>query len=277
MTSITFRPQGEPRVSLVMVVYGKHDLAAATLRSLAETADLPIEVVVVDNASPDGAGARLAEEVTGSRVLLWPVNLGYGTAVNLGARHARAPYLGILNSDLLFQDAWLGELVAALEEDPWAAAAVPLYLDDDGGVADAGGLVAADGRGYGYGDRLDATAPELQFPRRVDFGTAAALVVRREAFDRVGGFDAEYGLGYYEDTDLGFSLREVGLHTLYVPTARTPPRGGILRFETARQVGCAEPASLRAPTRSGTTRAAAAQPTALRSSPRADRSRLVGR
>ena len=227
MTTIRLPAAGDPAVSLVMVVYGHADQARSTLASLADTlGSVAAEVVVVDNASPDGAGARLRDELDGATFLLQERNLGFGTAVDLGALHGRGRYVGILNSDLTFEDRWLDELVAALDDDPRAGAAVPMYLSDAGAITEAGVLVGADGRGYGYGDRLSGAAPEVGFRRYVDYGSAAAMLVRREAFDRVGGLDPVYGLGYYEDADLCFSLREIGFETLFVPRSRVRHAGG---------------------------------------------------
>lgn len=216
----------DPLVSLVVVVYGRFELARTTLATLAETVDVPAEVIVVDNNSPDGAGARLQDEVEGVRFLPQERNLGYGLAVDVGAMHARSPYVGILNSDLEFSSTWLSPLVAALDHDPTLGAAVPLYVEPSGSVLGAGGLVGEDGEGYLYGLGRPADDPGIRFSRRVDYGPAAALLVRRDAFHRVGGFDPDYGLGYYEDTDLGFALREAGFHTRYVPASRVQHASG---------------------------------------------------
>lgn len=215
----------DPVVTAVLVVHGRHDLARRTLESLAATVEADVEVVVVDNDSPDGAGRRLAEETDGATVLLEPHNLGFGAGANLGALHARGRYVAVLNSDLAFEGRWLEPLLEAIEDDPTAGAAVPMYLDIDDRV-DAGQLIGADGRGYPYGDRSSPGDAEVGFTRRVDFGGAAALVVRRDAFDAAGGFDPAYGLGYYEDADLGFSMRAAGFDTLYVPSATVRHIGG---------------------------------------------------
>lgn len=218
-----------PDVSAVMVVYGKFDLARKTLESLVDTLsdNVSVEVIVVDNASPDGAGARLRDDIDGATFVMSPTNLGYGSGANLGALHSRGRYVAILNSDLEFSDDWLGPLVSALDGDPTLAAAVPLYVWPSGAVLDGGRLLGADGAGYAYGDRMSVDDPQLLFPRRVDFGAAAAMLVRRAAFDQVGGFDPVYGLGYYEDTDLGFALRAAGYETVYVPRSRvTHVQGG---------------------------------------------------
>ncbi|MDQ6839890.1 MAG: glycosyltransferase family 2 protein [Actinomycetota bacterium] len=208
-----------------MVVYGNHAVAQQAVRSVAETSDHPFELIVVDNASPDGAGVRLREEMTGVHFLMSDHNLGYGVAANLGVLHGRGRYVGILNSDIQPEPGWLSPLISVLDHDDRAAAAVPMYLEAGGRVQEAGVLVGADAQGYAYGDRLQPDDPEVGFRRSVDYGSAAAMVIRRSQFLAVGGFDPLYGLGYYEDADLSFGLRQRGLRTLYEPRSRVKHLG----------------------------------------------------
>jgi GT2 family glycosyltransferase len=210
----------DPTCSLVMVVYGGYETARRSVASVVASTGSDYEMIIVDNASPDGAGRRLAAEVDGARFVFSDQNLGYGTAADLGALHARGQYLGILNSDIAPSPGWLESLVGVLETDPSAGAVGPMYLTTDGRVQEAGMVLGSDAIGYGYGDQLPAGAPEINFRRYVDYVSAAALLVRTDSFRRLGGFDPIYGLGYYEDADLCFGLREIGLHAVYEPRAR---------------------------------------------------------
>ncbi len=210
----------DPEVSLIVVVYGGYQLARRTLAAIAAAADVDHEVIVVDNASPDSAGHRLRDETDGARFILNARNLGFGAAVNLGVLHARGRFVGLLNADIEPEPGFLAPMVAALAGDPLAAAVTPLYLAATGRVVEAGGLVGADGRVYGHGVGLPADHPAVAFRREVDYGSGAALVVRRDRFDQVGGLDPVYGVGYYEDADLCFALRDAGFVTLYEPGSR---------------------------------------------------------
>ncbi len=209
-----------PKCSLVMVVYGGYETARRSLASVVANTDADYELIVVDNASPDDAGKRLAAETQGVRFVFSDRNLGYGTAADLGSLHARGQYLGVLNSDIEPRPGWLQSLIAVLEGDHYAGAVGPMYLTSEGRVQEAGVVLGADAIGYGYGDRLPSDAAEVNFRRYVDYVSAAALLVRQDAFRQLGGFDPIYGLGYYEDADLCFGLREIGLRTVYEPTAR---------------------------------------------------------
>jgi GT2 family glycosyltransferase len=206
--------------SLVMVLYGNFDGALATIRAIAQNTEPPYELIVVDNASPDGAGQRLADLVEGARFIFNTHNHGYGIAANLGVLHAKGRYVAVMNSDLEPQPGWLGELISVLDHDPTAAAAVPLYLEPGGQVQEAGILFGGDAIGYGYGDVLQADDPLVAFRRYIDFGSAAASLFGRSEFLACGGFDPIYGTGYYEDSDLSFALRRMGRRTIYAPKAR---------------------------------------------------------
>lgn len=214
-----------PEVSLVVVLYGGYLLARRTLAAIAARADVDHEVIVVDNASPDQAGQRLEDEIEGATFILSDRNLGFAAAVNLGVLHARGRLVGLCNADIEPEAGFLSPLVAALDEEPLAAAVTPLYLGAGGEVVEAGGLVGADGRGYGYAVGLSANHDSVAFRREVDYGSAAALLVRRDRFTQVGGLDPLYGLGYYEDADLCFSLRMAGFVTLYEPRSRVRHAG----------------------------------------------------
>lgn len=240
MTALSFAPSGpEPAVTLVMVVYGGYETALRSLRALRGATGGDHEVLVVDNASPDDAGRRLQNTVEGAGFIMNERNLGYGPAVNVAALQARGRYIGVLNSDIEPVPGWLDPLVDTLDRDRRAGAAAPLYQGPGGSVQEAGGLLDRDGYGYGYGDRLDAGAAEVGFSRYVDYGSAAALLVRREAFEAVGGFDARYGLGYYEDADLSFAMRERGYLTVFEPRSRVlhHGQGSFTSRARARQAG----------------------------------------
>jgi GT2 family glycosyltransferase len=222
---VRFTPAPTPDVSLVLVVHGRVDLAEKTLRSLARCGGPSFEVIVVDNASPDDAGDRLMARFEGAELIRSATNLGYGTAVDLGALRATGRYLGALNTDLEFHPDWLRHLVNALDRDRSAGVAGPMLLGTGGDVQEAGVVLGPDGTGYGYGDLARPDATEVTFGRYVDYVSGAAMIIRRPVFDAVGGFDPIYGTGYYEDADLCFSARQVGFRTWYEPMARVKHLG----------------------------------------------------
>ena len=213
---LEFDAARRPVVSIVMITYGGWELARQALESVRALTDHPYEVIVVDNASTDGTAARLSREVAGAEVLLNSKNHGFGVACNQGAAVARAPFLLFLNSDTIVQPGWLPPLFEALTDETVAAAG-PQFLNADGSLQEAGALVLPTGGTvlHGHGERADLA--EFRFRRLVDYVSAACLIVRRSLFNDLGGFDPVYGLGYYEDVDLCFTLRRCGYRVVYEP------------------------------------------------------------
>src|SRR5205823_271607 len=110
-----------------------------------------------------------------------------------------------LNSDAMVLPGWLEPLIEALAPSD-VAAAVPCLLGLDGAVQEAGSLLGAGGHTLAFGRGAMPDDPVVGFPRRIDYGSAACMVLEREAFGEVGGFQPAYGIGYCEDVDLCLEL-----------------------------------------------------------------------
>jgi GT2 family glycosyltransferase len=218
--TIEFPPERAPMVSVVMVTYGGWEAVARSLRALAEYTDRPFEVIVVDNASRDDTAARLKEEVRGAKLVFNSWNAGFGPAANQGAASSVGRFLCFLNSDAFVQPGWLPPLLEAIERDARVAVAVPMLLNEDGSVQEAGAIIGREGSTLQLGFGSDPEALEYRFPRRIDYGSAACMAVRRSAFLSAGGFDPAYRVGYCEDVDLCFTLAELGLQVVYEPASK---------------------------------------------------------
>ncbi len=216
MSAVGLDRATRPVVSIVMPTHGSWHWVRRALAAVAEHTDAPYEVILCDNASADGTCERLLDSVVGATVILNDRNLGFASACNQGSARSRAPHLVFLNSDAFVHAGWLGPLLDRATQEHVAAVA-PLLLNLDGSVQDAGALVFRRGEIalYGYGgDPHDA---DWAFTRELDYASAACLLVRRDAFNLVGGFDVAFGRGYYEDVDLCLALRERGFVTVYEP------------------------------------------------------------
>lgn len=208
-----------PRVSIVIPIHGKLAYTLACLRSLARHgAKAAFEVIVVDDASPD-ASADVLAQVEGLRLLRNPRNLGFIDSSNAGAAAARGEYLLFLNNDTQVTSGWLDALLDCFVQRPDCGIAGARLVYPDGRLQEAGGLVFADGSCWNTGRFEARDAPAYQYRRRTDYVTGACLLIRREVFDRVGGFDTRYRPAYYEDTDLAFAVRQLGLAVYYEPAS----------------------------------------------------------
>ena len=224
-----------PALTAIIVNYNAGDELAAALRSVArECAGLEWEAIIVDNASTDDSVAAV---LNAPRVTLVrnEVNVGFSRGVNQALALSTAPLILLINPDCQLKDGALAEMRAVLDGDPSCAIAGPRILDPDGGVqgsarGDPNMLTGAFGRTGG----LRALLPSVSAARRnvvveealasgaasrvVDWVSGACMLIRREAFAAVDGFDERYFL-YWEDADLCRRLRARGCEIRYVPSA----------------------------------------------------------
>jgi len=216
---VRLRTSSSPLLSVVVPVHGKWEYTRACLASIERHRPcVPFEVVVVDDASPDRT-AELVSASPGVRLARTQRNVGFVGACNLGAGHARGDYLLFLNNDTEVRPGALDALVDAAESDPEIGLVGAMLVYPDGRLQESGGIIWADGSGWNYGRDGEATAPQFQVRRDVDYCSGAALLVRREVFERVGGFDQRYAPAYYEDTDLAFAIRASGHRSIVEPRA----------------------------------------------------------
>jgi len=230
-----------PRVSIVMPVYNKFAYTAACLRSLAEhTAATPIEVIVVDDCSSDATQKRLGE-IAGIQVVRNAQNLGFVGSCNAGAARAQGEFIVFLNNDTVVTAGWLEALLRCFEEEPDCGLVGAKLVYPDGRLQETGGIVFSDGSGWNYGRFEDPADPRFNFRREADYCSGAAILLRRDFFVALGGFDTRYAPAYYEDTDLAFAVRAAGKRVLVEPqatvvhfegiTAGTDTGSGMKRFQ----------------------------------------------
>ncbi|MFZ4516545.1 MAG: glycosyltransferase family 2 protein [Acidimicrobiia bacterium] len=210
----------DSRTTVVIPSWNSLEYLPRCLDALAATApDTPI--VVVDNGSEDGTTAWIRAHAPQVHLIANASNEGFGAACNRGADAATTPWVCFLNADAFVEPGWLAALHQQIAATPRAGIAVPMYLNMDGTLQEAGGLLTADGNGvlHGFGDNPDRL--RYRFPRLVDYGSAACLLIERATFAKLNGFDvATYGLAYYEDADLCLRAAASDIFTVYAPAAR---------------------------------------------------------
>jgi N-acetylglucosaminyl-diphospho-decaprenol L-rhamnosyltransferase len=231
------RPTSAPRLGVVTVSYGSDDVLRGLLASIPDAAREPVAVVVADNLPSEGDAAGIAAEFGAEHVPL-PENPGYGGAVNAGA--ARLPssveWLLVVNPDAALGPGSIATLVARGASDPTIGAVGPLVRNADGTVYPSARAVPSLRTGVGHA-MLGPVWPgnpwtrayrrdSDETPRVRDAGwlSGSCELVRRSAFDRVGGFDDGYFM-YFEDVDLGVRLARAGYRNVYEPAAEVVHTG----------------------------------------------------
>ncbi|MCC5866645.1 MAG: glycosyltransferase [Wenzhouxiangella sp.] len=207
-----------PLVSIILVLYNRAELTLDCLRSIIAHADLPVELLLVDNASSDRTGELLAR-LQGVKVLSNVENRGFVVAVNQAAAEARGQHLLLLNNDAELLPGALTAALNAIESAGDIGAVGGRILLLDGSLQEAGSIIFADGSCMGYGRGQDSDAPAFRFRREVDYCSGAFLLTPRRLFERLGGFDEAFAPAYYEETDYCMRLRRHGFRVLYEPAA----------------------------------------------------------
>ena len=209
----------EPEVSIIIPVYGHAAQTIACLRAIAAHPPASsIEVIVVDDASPDDSLALLGR-IDGLRLHALKANLGFIGACNAGAAIAHGRFLLFLNNDTVPQPGWLDALRATFDTQHEVGIVGAQLVYPDGRLQEAGAMLACDGRGESRGRFADPTHPEFAWCADVDYVSGAALMIERALFAQLGGFDPRYAPAYYEDTDLAMRVRAAGLRVLVQPVA----------------------------------------------------------
>jgi GT2 family glycosyltransferase len=218
----------QPRVSIVIPIHGQY---AVTRRCLAAIAyaptQVPYEVVVVDDGSPDDSAALIQAEAPGVRLICHDYARGFNQACCSGTAAARAPFLVLLNNDTEPCAHWLEELLDPFERWPDTGLVGAQLIFPDGRLQEAGGIVWGNGEPWNYGRHGNPYDPRHAYSRQVDYVSGAAMASPSQLWRRVGGFSPEFSPAYYEDTDLAFKVRQAGCSVRYAPLARVIHHEGV--------------------------------------------------
>ena len=210
-----------PFVSIIIVNYnGKHHLKEC-LCSI-EKLNYPrnrFEVILVDNSSKDGSVEYVMKEFPWVRILKLDRNYGFCKPNNIGAKIAKGEYLVFLNNDTVVEKDWLIELVKGVlsKKDVICCASKMLYYDRRDIINTAGGKITIIGGGFyrGYGDRDQPKYNKFEY---TGFGCGAGVLIKKDFFLKIGGFDEDY-FASCEEHELGLRVWMYGYKVLYVPTA----------------------------------------------------------
>ncbi len=205
-----------PRCSIVIPVYNKASLTRQCLDALlvTTTETVDVEIIVVDDGSRDATPELLAACGDRIRVVTHPTNRGFASACNDGAAVATGDYLVFLNNDTIPKAGWLDALVRYAEAHPEAAVVGSKLLFPNHTVQHAGVVVCLDRYPRHIYAGFPAEHPAVNKSRRFQAVTGACMLVRRERFEEVGGFDTAFVNGY-EDHDLCLRLGERGYEVHY--------------------------------------------------------------
>ena len=230
----------KPNVTVIVVSYNTRELTLACLRSvLRETRRTSIKVVVVDNASSDGSADAIADELPEITLIRSDENLGFAKANNLAAARTRGNFLLLLNPDTVVLDSAIDRLMDFAADHPaagiWGGRTV--FADGSLNPTSCWGFMSPwslfsqsiglarrwrhsslfNPEGYG-GWQRDTV-------RNVDIVTGCFLLITRELWDALDGFDERFFM-YAEEADLCYRARKLGVRPAFTPRSHIIHHGG---------------------------------------------------
>lgn len=205
-------------VSVLTVNYKTPDLVERCVASVLSQQGVTFDMWVVDNASGDDSVPRLKALEPQIHVMANADNKGFGAANNQAARESRGRYLFLLNPDAVCtSDQDLAALVAYMEAHPKVGLVGTRITNNQGECQ----VTAFDH----YPREKQSQRDFSKLPGRVATVLGASMFIRREAFEKIGGFDEDYFL-YAEETDLCLRLREAGYEIAYFEGVTVQHVGG---------------------------------------------------
>lgn len=215
-----------PCVSIIIPAHNQFRYTCRCLNSvLAHTSHIPCEIILVDDHSTDETQTIETHYPT-LRVIRNETTRGFLRNINTAATVSRGTYLCLLNNDTIVTPDWLSSLLRVFEQFERTGLVGSKLVYPTGVMQEAGGYITRDeeignfGRGQNYFD------PKFNYIRDVDYVSGASLLIRRDLWNDLGGFDEAYLPAYFEDTDLAMRVRQKGFHVRY------QPRSVVFHFES---------------------------------------------
>jgi|SRR5581483_9364540 len=203
----------DPIVSVIIVNYNGSSLLKQCLDSLLETEYPAFETILVDNNSSDDSVQIVKEHFPSCKIIQLPENRGFALGNNIGASYATGKYLAFLNNDTTVTPQWLKELVSVMENDQDVAITQSMLLKPiENDIDSTGDFATRFGRTY------NSKQKGFKSPREILSARGAAMAIRKEIFEQLGGFDKDYFISF-EDVELGWKAWICGYKVVMIPSS----------------------------------------------------------
>ena len=223
-----------PLVSVVIPHYGGTDILGECLTSLNKCSYPNLEIIVVDNNSPDDSIQFIKSNITEVKLIRSEFNRGFAGGCNFGVQHAKGEYLLILNNDTIHEPDWIDHLVNMLESNPKISSVQPKIKNYDnrdyfdyagacGGFMDKYCFPFARGRIFSTVEKDEGQYDESI---QIFWASGTAFLTRKNVFDKVGGFD-EILFAHMEEIDYHWKSQMLGNEIWVEPASVIYHKGAV--------------------------------------------------
>lgn len=207
--------QINPDISIVIPISNKLEYTLKCLKAISLRTKGFFEVVVVDDSS-DGEMGVVLQNIKNLIYIKNEKKIGYLASCNRGVKDCKGQYIFFLNDNFIVTENWIEPLKKAMTIENVGAAGVKIVYPD-GILQEAGGIIWNESSLIKYGKGDNPSKPEYNFLREVDYCSGAALIVKKDLFQKLGGFNPVYKKERYAEMDLCFSLIDMGYKIIYQP------------------------------------------------------------
>lgn len=226
LDNFSFPKVVSPKVSIIIPVYNNYQHTINCLYSiLKRTNRIDYEVIIADDCSTDKT-SKIQETIKNIRYIKTESNCGFLKNCNNAVKHARGEYIWLLNNDTQIVEDALSWMLKTFEKKKDAGIVGSKLIFANKMLQEAGGIIYQDATGYNYGRCQIPNSKEFNYLKEVDYCSGASLLIKKDFWQELGGFDEYFAPAYYEETDLCFRVREKGLKVYY------QPKSEIIHFES---------------------------------------------
>lgn len=209
-------------LTVITVTYNNEGVINDYLDSLKNLPRIS-EVVIIDNNSTDNT-VNILKKRKEIKLIESMENLGFSKACNLGAKNSNGEYLLFLNPDTKILDNAISKLLEFYKSHKNSGVVAPQLIEADGSIQPSVRKFptvwgAIEEFYLGKTNAYEAYVPEGSDPIKVDAVFGAAMLIERQVFNVIGGFDEKYFM-YYEDIDLCKKIKQRGLEIYYIPGSK---------------------------------------------------------
>ncbi len=224
---INYKIKGEPLISVIIPNKDHIDDLKKCLDSVYEKSTYKnFEIIIVENNSTEKATFDyykvLKEKYSNLKVITWDSGFNYSAINNFAVKQAKGEYILLLNNDIeIITPNWIEEMLMFAQRQDVAAVGAKLYYPDDT-IQHAGVILGLGGVASHAHLHFDRKSPgymaRAMLIQNLSACTAACLLVKREAYDKVGGLDEGYAVAF-NDVDFCMKLRKAGYLIVFTPYA----------------------------------------------------------